>query len=335
MSRELIVKAERRSLALEEPFRIARTTWTSAENVFVTLDLGDLRGLGEASPDAAWGEDPDVVVEQLNSLDLGVLGGPLDLEGVSELLPAGSARAALDIAAHDLAAKIAGLPLNSFLGLEGRAVPDTSLTLPIDTVDAMVARARRLADHPILKMKVGFDGDVPAVAAVREVFGGTLRVDANEGWTPDEAIDRLRALERFDIELCEQPIGRDAHEALAKITEATSIPVFADEDVGTAADVARLVGVVDGVNLKLRKTGGIREALRAIAVARAVGLRVMLGCDLHSGIATSAGAHLGGLVDHLDMDGCLLLAEDPFPGVRFERGRPILPETPGLGVRPA
>lgn len=319
-------------LELASPFRIARHLWTHADNVFVRLSWNDLVGIGEASPDEHWGETVEGVVAQLNDLDLSSLGGPGDLEGILDLLPAGSARAALDMAAHDLAAKRAGLALNTFLGLEGRPVPDTSVTLPIDEVPVMVRRAEQLSDHPILKMKVGFDGDVEAVAAVRKVFSGTLRIDANEGWDADDAIERLKALEAHDIELCEQPISRNRYGDLARVTAATSIPIFADEDASTAGDVAALAGAVDGVNLKLRKCGGIRPTLQAIHVARALGLRVMLGCDLHSGVATSAGAHIGSLVDHLDMDGSLLLAHDPYPGVRYETGHTILPEGPGLGV---
>ncbi len=197
----------------------------------------------------------------------------------------------------------------------------------------MSQRAAQLADHPVLKVKVGFDGDIDAVAAIRGTYHGALRVDANEGWSPDEAAERLAALEPFDIELCEQPIAADNHDALQHITASTSIPIFADEDVSTAADVARLNGVVDGVNLKLRKAGGIRETAAAINVARAQGMRVMLGCDLDSGVAATAGAHVAGLVDYVDLDGPLLLAEDPFPGVTYDKGVMTLPDVPGLGVR--
>jgi L-alanine-DL-glutamate epimerase-like enolase superfamily enzyme len=324
-----------RRLPLRDTFRIARATWEHTDNVFIRLRHGDQAGWGEASPDAHWGESVESVSSQLHDADLARLNGPLDLEGIDELLPAGSARCALDIAAHDLAARLAGLRLDTFLGLEGRSLPATSVTLPIAEVAAMVEKARSYADHPILKMKVGFDGDVEAVAAVREVFRGVLRIDANEGWDVNTAVDRLQALEAYDIELCEQPITTGDLGSLSKITESTSIPIFADEDVCTSRDVVRLAGVVDGVNLKLRKTGGIREALRAIAVARAHGSKVMLGCDLHSGVATAAGAHLGSLVDHLDMDGSLLLADDPFPGVRYERGQISLAGKIGLGVTEA
>jgi L-alanine-DL-glutamate epimerase-like enolase superfamily enzyme len=321
-----------RDLELAERFTIATVSWEVASNVFVRVRFDGYEGIGEVSPDERWGDSPRSTVEELRAVDPESLGHPFDLEHVLELLPASAARCALDIARHDLAARMAGVSVAELLGLGGRSLPWTSITVPIADVDAMVDRARRLADHPCLKMKVGFDGDVDALAAIRSVYGGVIRIDANEGWTADEAIERLHALERFDIELCEQPIPRDRPGDLRRVTEATSIPVFADEDVATASDVAKLAGVVDGVNLKLRKTGGIREALRAISTARAVGLGVMLGCDLTSGVSATAEASITSLVDHADIDGPLLLARDPHPGVIYDNGKVTLPPGPGLGV---
>ncbi|MBA2313502.1 MAG: dipeptide epimerase [Actinobacteria bacterium] len=326
------LRAEAVTLPLAERFTISSGSWDAADNVFVRVGFQGREGIGESSPDGRWQESCESVIAQIEAVDLGELAGPFDLEGLGHLLPAGSARAALDIAMHDLAGKLASVSVSQLLGVAGRRLPPTSLTLPISDPREMVARARRLADHPVLKMKVGFDGDVDAVRAVRTVFKGTLRIDANEGWGPEEAIERLQALERFDIELCEQPIAAGRHDSLREVSAATSIPVFADEDVSTAADVAALAGVVDGVNLKLRKTGGIREAFKAMAVARAHGLGLMLGCDLESGVAATAQAHLTSLVDHADIDGPLLLARDPWPGVGYERGMLVLPLGPGLGV---
>jgi L-alanine-DL-glutamate epimerase-like enolase superfamily enzyme len=327
------VKAVIVELELAERFTIARETWDSSRNVFVELSYDGTTGLGESSPAGRWNETPDAVAETLNSVDVGRLAGPFDLEGVLELLPAGSARCALDIALHDLAARLAGVTVAEFLGLGGRTLPPTSVTLPIAELDRVVDRARMLSDHPVLKMKVGFDGDVDAVAAVRGVYGGRIRIDANEGWSPREAIDRLVAIARHDIELCEQPIPAGHLDALVEVSSSSPIPVFADEDVATAADVARLAGVVSGVNLKLRKTGGIRAFLRASSVARAHGLDVMIGCDLESGIAATAQASVAALCDYVDIDGPLLLLDDPHPGVTFDRGSYLLPEGPGLGVR--
>jgi L-Ala-D/L-Glu epimerase / N-acetyl-D-glutamate racemase len=320
-------------LKLKEPFTIARKSWDEAENVFVALSHDGTTGWGEVSPDDRWGDTPSSVVRELEALDLTDVAGPFDLEGLRLLCPANAARCALDIAMHDLAAKSAGISVSELLGLGGRPLPVTSVTVAITDVDRMVERARGLADHPVLKMKVGFDGDVDAVAAVREVYDGLIRIDANEGWDVSSAVDRLNKLGAHDIELCEQPIPAGAIDDLRRVTESSPIPVFADEDVGTADDVAKLTGSVHGVNLKLRKTGGIREFVRAVAVARAHGMQVMIGCDLETGIGATAQAHVAPLADYADIDGPLLLAEDPHPGVRYERGVVTLPAGPGLGVR--
>lgn len=330
---KLTLDVEPRDLPLARPFTIATKTYDVARNVFVRLRYGEHVGLGEASPEDRSGESVDSVSEQLRSLDLGGVAGPFDLEGVTGLLPAGSARCALDIAAHDLAGKLSGLRLAELLGVAGRRPPATSVTIPIGDVDEMVERARSFAGYPVVKTKVGFDGDVEAMTRIRDVFTGAIRIDANEGWSVEQAIAALQEMERLDIELCEQPIPRGDLDGLREVTEATSILIFADEDVKTSADVAALAGRVDGVNLKLRKTGGIREAVKAVATARALGLSVMIGCDLVSGVSASAEAAVACLCDLCDIDGPLLLATDPFPGVTYDRGEISLPHGPGLGVR--
>jgi L-alanine-DL-glutamate epimerase-like enolase superfamily enzyme len=327
------VETEIVELELTHRFVIARETWDVARNVFVHLRFEDgATGIGEVSPDERWAETPDSVSIELEKADLGGLAGPHDLEGVLDVLPAGSARCALDIALHDLVAKRTGLSVAELIGAGGRPLPPTSVTISIQSPEEMVERARRYSDYPILKMKVGFDGDVDALAAVRSVFGGHIRIDANEGWDVPTAIERLQQMERFEVELCEQPIHADDRDGLSEVTSNISIPIYADEDVRTSADVAQLAGRVDGVNLKLRKTGGIREMLRAIATARAHGLGVMLGCDLESGVAATAQASIAALVDKADIDGPLLLAHDPHPGVVYEKGKVTLPPGPGLGV---
>jgi L-alanine-DL-glutamate epimerase-like enolase superfamily enzyme len=329
------VKAKALELGLAERFTIARESWESTRNVFVEVTWNGTSGLGESCPSGRWDETAESVVEMLNSVDVSELLGPFDLEGILDVLPPGSARCALDIALHDLAARLAGITVAELLGVAERPRPPTSVTVPIADLEQMVERARRFADHPVLKMKVGFDGDVGAVAAVRSAYRGRVRIDANEGWSADEAGERLDALATHDIELCEQPIPAGDVDALARVTKESPIPVFADEEVCTSADVARLVGAVDGVNLKLRKTGGIREFLRAAATARAHGLSVMIGCDLESGIAATAQASVAALADHADIDGPLLLRTDPYPGVTYERGVFTLPVGPGLGVTPS
>ncbi|MDQ3662165.1 MAG: dipeptide epimerase [Actinomycetota bacterium] len=315
-------------LELVEPFTIARRSWDVATSVFVKVSHSGHTGIGECSPEGP----PEEIVDRLEKLDLEKLDGPFDLEGVFTLLDAGPARSALDIALHDLAAKSAGVSVRELLGLSGRPLPQTSVTLAITEPSRTVSKAKDLSEHPILKVKVGFEGDVDMMEEVRSVYSGRIRIDANEGWSEAEATTRLKALERFDIELCEQPIPSGDFAALSRVTSATSIPVYADEDVRTAADVVALAGSVDGVNLKLRKTGGIREAVRAAAVARALSLGVMVGCDLTSGVAATAEASVAALADFVDIDGPLLLRYDPWPGVSYDKGMLFLPSGPGLGV---
>ena len=319
-------------IPLREPFAISSATWDVAENVFAIVRHGGLAGVGEVCTDPRYGDSADSITGRLRDVDLQKLSGPFDLEGIGDLLPAGTARCALDIAMHDLAAQLVGVSVAEMLGLGGRALPPTSVTIPISSSEHMQERAREWADHPIIKMKVGFDGDVDAVRAVREVFPGIIRIDANEGWDKRTAVEKLNELARFDIELCEQPIRAGSLDDLRVVTGASPIAIFADEDVNVSDDVLQLADVVNGVNLKLRKTGGIREALRAVHVARAVGLKAMLGCDLESGVGTTAQASLAALFDHVDIDGPLAMANDPFPGVTYETGRVVLPGGPGLGL---
>jgi L-Ala-D/L-Glu epimerase len=327
------VEVFEKDLRLAERFTISGASWDVARNVFVVLSHNGLSGVGEASPDSRSGETPASVAAELEGLDLRGLAGPFDLEGASCMLAPGAAGCALDIAMHDLAAKAAGVAVADLLGCGGRRLPLTSVTVPIAEVRDMARRARSLSDHPVLKLKVGFEGDVDAVHAVRAVYPGVIRIDANEGWDVSTAKARLAELERCDIELCEQPVAATDLEGLAEVAASTSIPVFADEAARTSHDVARLAGAVDGVNLKLRKAGGIRRTVAAIAVARAHGLRVMLGCDLTSGVAATAEAHVSALVDYADLDGPLLLADDPWPGVSYSKGAMTLPPGPGLGLQ--
>jgi L-Ala-D/L-Glu epimerase / N-acetyl-D-glutamate racemase len=320
-------------IPLREPFSIASATWDVAQNVFVIVHRGDLTGVGEVCTDPRYGDTADSIVGALESTDLSSLRGPFDLEGIDEVLPASPARCALDIALHDLAAQAAGVSVAELVGLGDRPLPPTSVTIPISSIEHMQDRAREWSDHPIIKMKVGFDRDIEAVRAVRDVFPGAIRVDANEGWDKDNAIGRLNELAAFDVELCEQPIPTGHLSDLRAVAAASAIPIFADEDVNTSRDVIALADVVHGVNLKLRKTGGIRELLRAAHVARAAGLKLMLGCDLESGVGTTAQASVASLFDHIDIDGPMALADDPYPGVAYERGQVVLPDGPGLGLR--
>jgi L-alanine-DL-glutamate epimerase-like enolase superfamily enzyme len=248
-----------------------------------------------------------------------------------------AARAAIDGALHDLCGKLVGLPVWRLLGLEPTG-PPTSWTIGLGEPDEMARKAERAhasGRFRRLKLKLGGrDGlDVERVRAVRGVTDVPLQVDVNEYWSLDEAVDALPQLEALGVEYCEQPLAAGDHGG-AELKRRSPIPVYVDEDCHTLADVAACAEIAHGVNIKLAKSGGIREAVRMAHAARALGLGVMLGCMVESGLGIAAGAAMASLCDHVDLDGNLLIAEDPWPGVELEDGVQLPADAPGLGVRP-
>ncbi|GAC1310724.1 MAG: dipeptide epimerase [Vulcanimicrobiaceae bacterium] len=322
------------SSALELPlvhtFTIARSSEATARTALVRLRWNGLEGLGECAPSARYGES---VASVRAYFDAHVLRSddPYALETLLADVPPG-ARCALDIAAHDLIGKDCGRPLWQLLGLDAARTPVTSFTIGIDAPDAMLAKVAAIVDHPILKIKLGFPNDVDVLEAIRARYTGTLRIDANEAWTPDEAVAKLARIARCDVEFCEQPIPAGTPERLRYIRERSRVPIVTDEDSKDARDLLALAGCVDGINVKLVKCGGIRGALAMIATARALGLKIMLGCMVESAILATAAAHLSPLVDWADLDGPFLTAADPFAGVTYDRGKLVLPAGAGLGV---
>ncbi|GAC1310309.1 MAG: dipeptide epimerase [Vulcanimicrobiaceae bacterium] len=323
------------SSALELPlvhtFTIARGSEATARSALVRLRWNEREGLGECAPSARYGESVASVRAYFAAHPLGA-NDPYALDAQR----AGIARADrlehVDIAAHDLIGKDCGRPLWQLLGLDPARTPVTSFTIGIDTPQAMLAKVDAVATHPILKIKLGFAGDIDVLEAIRARYAGTLRVDANEAWTPEEAVAKLERLARYDVEFCEQPIPAGAPERLRYVRERSRVPIVSDEDSRDARDLPALAGCVDGINIKLVKCGGIRGALAMIATARALGLRIMLGCMVESAVLTTAAAHLSPLVDWADLDGPFLTAADPFVGVGYENGKLVLPTAPGLGV---
>jgi len=338
---------ERIELPLDEPFGISRGTTVTTENVVVRIGDGEHVGVGGAGPSAHYGESVATVEAVLPSLLDAVtdLDDPLAvdaahdrMDGVVRHNPA--AKAAVDIALHDLAAKRAGLPLYRYLGLDGRNAVTSSYTVGLAETERMRERAREAVDagYGTLKVKLGSepDRDREILAAVREAApDATVRVDANEAWSPREAVRKSEWLAGFDVEFLEQPVPAEEPEGLRFVYERSAIPVAADESCITAADVPRVADRTDIVTLKLMKTGGVRPAVEAIHAARAHGLEVMLGCMLESNASIAAGAQLAPLLDYADLDGSLLLAEDPYDGVPMPDGHldPTRFEAPGTGAR--
>ena len=322
-------------LPLVHPFTIARGTEYSAHTAVFRLSSDEGDGLGEAAPIARYNESVESIIayykeHPLRADDPFLLDVLLD-----ESIPA-AARCGLDIALHDLMGRACGQPLYRLLGLDPKATPLTSFTIGIGDRELTMRKVDEIGDHPVLKVKLGSGSvkdEVETMEAIRSKYTGTIRVDANEGWNAEQAVDVLREFERFDIEFCEQPIPAGHPEQLKYVREHSKIPIVTDEDSLTARDLPKLYGCVDGVNVKLVKTGGIRGALKMIHTARALGMKIMLGCMVESQISASAAAHISPLVDWADIDGPFLVKEDPFDGISYDRGKIVLPDGPGLGVR--
>ena len=328
------LRGELLALHLRHTFTIARSSEDVAESVIAHLTADEIAGIGESAPVGRYGENADVVVRQLAELDLHDL-DLLQLDAALARVPQErrGAMCAFDLALHDYAGKRLGVPLYRLLGLDPDDAKQTSFTIGIADIPTMIAKTKAAAHMPILKVKVGAGDEIETLEALRSVYRGTIRVDANEGWEPEEAVRVLKAIERFDIEFCEQPIAAGSPEKMRYVRERSPIPIMADESCRVARDVIGLAGCVDGIVIKLVKSGGIREALAMIHIARALDMKIMIGCMIESSVLATAGAHLTPLVDYADLDGPLLVTDDPYDGVGFDGAQLRLPDTPGLGVR--
>ena len=337
---------ERVELPLANAFTISRGTQETAENVVVRItDEGGMTGVGGAAPAAHYGETAATVEAVLPDL-LDVVeevGDPHALTKIEERMkhvvernPA--ARCAVSIALHDLAAKRTGLPLQRMWGLNPEETPTSSFTIGLDTIEKVREKtADAVAEgYSVLKVKLGTDRDKELIEAIREEApDATLRVDANEAWTPRETVENSRWLAEHGVEFIEQPVPAQDPEGLKFAYERSELPIAADESCITLEDIPEIADKCDIANLKLMKCGGLLEAKRMVHAARAHGLEVMLGCMVESNASIAAGAHLGPLLDYADLDGSLLLADDPYEGVDLSEGEIRLAELdrPGTGAR--
>ncbi|MCF6156372.1 MAG: dipeptide epimerase [Candidatus Brocadia sp.] len=327
-------------MKLKHTFQIARETRTVQNNIVTLLkDEDGIIGCGEAAPSSFFGEDITSVTKVfVQSLDLLKDTDPFQTENITfhfkKKFPLdAAARAAIDIALHDMIGKKLKVPLYKLLGLNRHEVKTTSFTIGIDTMEKTCKKVEEAKDFPVLKIKVGFKDDIEMLKELRKITKAIFRVDANTGWTLDEAIQKLNLMEDLGVELVEQPFPVGSIESLRKVRRHTKIPVFVDEDIKDSKDIPAFSDAVDGINIKLMKCGGIREAIRMIYTARAHNLEIMLGCNIESSVSITAAAHLMSLVDYIDLDGNLLVTNDPYIGVTVDKGKLTLPAGNGLGVK--
>jgi L-alanine-DL-glutamate epimerase-like enolase superfamily enzyme len=323
------------TLKLRNPFRVSYGV-SETRQAFILRLAGDER-LGEGTIPPYYRVDPSAMTSCWQRAAESDNPFPDELSGIDAWIPEGPApaRSAIDLALHDRIARRQGKPMYELLGLPKPPALTTSFTIGIDTPEAMGAMARQIADYGVIKIKLGAEDDEPRVRAIREARpDAKLRVDANAGWTVEQAISHLKWLEKYDIELIEQPLPREQIEQMGEVQKRTSIPVIGDESVQSMDDVERLGRArVAGINLKLMKVGGLGPAMKILRRARELNLKVMLGCMIETSLGTTAMAHLAGLADWVDLDAPLLISNDPFDGVQFDKhARMTVPERPGIGA---
>jgi L-alanine-DL-glutamate epimerase-like enolase superfamily enzyme len=326
---------ERITLHLRNPFRLSYGVSEQRDAFWIRLT--DDAGWGEGTIPPYYRVDASAMMECWERAARQNLPFPEEFDEIPHWLPEGPApaRSALELALADRIGKRLRLPLYQLLNLPRPGALTTSFTIAIDTPDAMAKMASEIQNYSVIKLKLGSDDDESRVRAVREARpDAKLRVDANAGWSLDEAIAHLRWLERYNLELIEQPLAKDQHRGLGELQKRTQIPVVADESVQTMEDIEALASAgVRGINLKLMKVGGLTNGLRILKRSRELGMQVMLGCMIETSIGTTAMAHLAGLADWIDLDAPLLISNDPFDGIHYDEHATIsLPDRPGIGV---
>jgi L-Ala-D/L-Glu epimerase len=326
------------TLTLKHPFIVAGNSRTTTPVMLVEIEKDGITGYGEASLPPYLGETQETVGAFLTRVHLEKYPDPLVLEDIlrdiDALAPGNcAAKAAVDIALHDWAGKKMGQPWCRMWGLDPLKAPVTTFTIGMDTPDVVRQKTREAAAYKVLKVKLGGENDREMIEAIRQVTDKPIRVDVNQGWK-----DRGTTMVMLDwlagkgVEFVEQPMPKDRVDDLAWVRERSPLPLIGDEGVQRLADVPRAQGVYDGINIKLMKCTGMREARAMITLARAHGLKVMIGCMTETSCAISAAAQLSPLADYADLDGALLITNDPFDGARIVNGRVTLSDRPGIGV---
>ncbi len=328
-------------LKLAHVFTVASYSRTTTPDVQVEIEWEGVVGYGEASMPPYLGQSVETVTTFLNKVDLSQFTDPFQMEDiltyVDSLSPGdAAAKCAIDIALHDLVGKLMGQPWYRIWGLDPAKAPSTTFTIGIDTPEVVKEKTlEAVGKFNILKVKVGLDTDVEMIETIRTVTDVPLAVDANQGWKDrSKALDEIFWLKEHGIVMVEQPMPKEMLDDIAWLTERSPLPIFADESIQRMKDIPSLVGAYNGINIKLMKCTGMREAWRMATMARALGMKVMVGCMTETSCAVSAAAQFSPYVDFADLDGNLLIANDRFDGVKVVNGKLTLPDRPGIGVIP-
>jgi len=327
-------------LHLKHAWTLSRNTSTYKDNVFVKLEKDGVVGMGEAAHNVRYHETLESTIQTIElARPIIEKCDPWTFVDVGESIQKvcegqTAAKAALDMALMEWIAKKLGLPFYRFLGLDPKKAPQTTFSIGIDTPEVIKEKVREAEPYPLLKVKMGSTNDEDILQAIRSVTDKPLRVDANEGWKDKElAIRKIEWLAKNGVEIVEQPMPSHMLQETAWVRERSPLPIIADESVKSARDIPTLAQAFDGINIKVDKAGGLQEALRMIWMARSLNMKIMLGCMISSSLSITAAAHLSPLVDYPDLDGNLLIANDPFEGVKVKNGWLILPDGPGFGVK--
>jgi L-alanine-DL-glutamate epimerase-like enolase superfamily enzyme len=327
-------------LQLRHVFTIANSSRTTTQVVLTEIEYDGITGYGEASMPPYLGETQASVVEFLKKVNLEQFSSPFELEDILSYVDKitennTAAKASIDIALHDLIGKIMGQPWHKIWGLNKSLSPSTTFTIGIDTPEVVIQKTREDAPkYNILKVKLGRPGDKEMIEAIRTVTDKPIAVDANQGWTDKHhALDMIHWLAEKGIVMVEQPMSKHRLDDIAWITERSPLPIFADESFQRLTDVAKLKGAFTGVNIKLMKCTGMREAWKILNMARALNMKVMIGCMTETSCAISAAAQLSPAVDFADLDGNLLISNDIFKGTTVEKGVLVLNDLPGIGIK--
>lgn len=335
------IRTEVVRLNLKHTWTTTMSSSTYRDVLYVRYTRDGITGVGEGAPIVRYHEDAVGAKKTVDGLtEFLATANPLhfaklDAEILKRLENEWAAKAAINIAIMDWVGQKLGVPIYQLLGLDPGDTPQTTFSIGIDTPEITRQKVREAEEYPLLKVKVGLDTDEPTIEAVRSVTKKTLRVDANEGWKDKEiALKKIKWLETQGVEFIEQPLPAAMHDETRWLRERVNMPIIADEACLRPADIPKLADAYDGVNIKLDKAGGILQAYRMIQIAKALGMKTMLGCMISSSVTVTAAAQLTPLVDYADLDCNLLISNDPFAGVKVKEGKLVLPTGPGLGLKP-